>query len=172
MKEVTDLYGKMLIGTFSFIGPSFTLLIGFFYRAIEKSRIRHHAQIKNMNELLATEASEKGIKELRKLLNKNEKELNLLRPKRQLLRWAACLGLSITFLEFYYFQHSHFWKVDSMLIKILSVALSITFFIFCIFILWQLFCTIIKCKLEDERSLLDRSENTSFTLKADSTKKH
>jgi hypothetical protein len=159
MKETIDLYAKIVIATFSFIGPSFTLLIPLFYDAIQKSRSKHEAVLRNL-QLITTQnlanstnfADEisQGSKALKKLVERNKRELNLLNPKRQVRRLFSSLFISVLGVGFYYFQHSHFWLDYYWDLKIISIAVSGLSFVYCINVLWQLFCTIIRIKTEDE----------------------
>jgi hypothetical protein len=159
MKEVIDLYAKMVIGTFSFIGPSFSLLIPIFYSAIIKSRERHELKIKNLQKAIQANISESKnfaaqIKVSSHLFDKmvrdNERELNLLNPKRQVKRLFRSLLISILFIGLYYFQHSHFWPYDFIAIKVACLTFSVLSFAFCLRVLWQIFCTIIEIKSEEQ----------------------
>lgn len=172
MKEVIDLYTKILIGTFSFIGPFFTLLITLFYAALEKSKERHDAKLKNINETISRGDSnqKQNSKKLLALLNENQKEINLLTPKRQIRRWAISLVVSIIFIGFYNFQHSHFWNekiiICPIFYKIFALTLSMMGFCYCVWVLWQVFCTIIKSKEEEEKSKKEKLVKRSFGFKS------
>ena len=147
MKEFIDLYAKLVIGTFSFIGPSFTLFISLFYRASEKSKLKHIEQLR----ILASIADHN--KQIKKLISDNEREINLLDPKRQVIRLFGSLLASLFLICFYYFQKSHFWHWQYDGIRGWSLVISGLFFVYCLWVLWQVFCTIIKAKSEEEIEL-------------------
>ena len=84
MKEAIDLYAKIVVATFSFIGPSFTLLIALFVPAIQRSKKRHDARIDTLQEILAKNIIEgnnfatlvsDGKAQLDKLSSENNREL-------------------------------------------------------------------------------------------------
>ncbi len=169
MKEVIDLYSKLTIGIFSFIGPSFTLLIPLFYNAIEKSKDKHENMLANLQLVIKsnldsgskdfTKQIVSGKKEIDKLIRQNKIELNLLSPKRQVRRLFGSLFTTIFLIGFYYFQHSHFWKQDINFCSInyekfraITIILSFGSFIYCIRVLWQMFCTIIRIRSEEEQN--------------------
>jgi hypothetical protein len=159
MKEVIDLYAKLLIGTFSFIGPSFTLLISLFYTAFQQSQNRHRQRLNNLKLATTqnltgdnqpfTEQIEETNKELKKLIRQNHKELQLLNPRRQVRRLFISLFGSIILVGFYYFQNSHFWLHNNEKLRIGTIITSGLCFVYCIRVLWQIFCTIIVIKTEE-----------------------
>jgi|ERR1700748_11565 len=159
MKEAIDLYAKIVIAMFSFIGPSFTLLIALFVPAIERSKIRHKSRMSTLQEIISKNIVEgtnfeamvsTGKEQLDKLQKTNKKELTFLNPKIQVKRLSFGLVLSIIGIEFYYFEHSQFWHWASPWWKIGVLLISAGGFVYCIYVLWQLFCTIIRIKTEDE----------------------
>ena len=162
MKEVIDLYAKLLIGTFSFIGPSFTLLISLFYNAFQQSQNRHQQKIKNLQ--LATTQNLSGggsafqeqirqtNNEISKLIKQNQKEIQLLNPKRQVRRIFTSLFTSIALVGFYYYEDSQLLTLNHQKIRIFSLCLSNVCFVYCIRVLWQIFCTIITIKTEEKTS--------------------
>lgn len=144
MKELIDLYAKLVIGTFTFIGPSFTLLISLFSRQVDKSKVKHNERLRNLAKLDNPNA------ELQKQIKKNIRITNLLNPKRQVVRLFGSLLASLMGIFFYYFQHSHFWDYRSQQWRIGALLVSALLFLYCLFTLWQLFCIIITAKLEEE----------------------
>lgn len=144
MKELIDLYSKLVIGTFSFIGPSFTLFISLFYRASEKSTQKHLVQLRI---LVSIEDDNKKIKAL---ISNNEREIRLLDPKRQVIRLFGSLLVSLFLICFYYFQKSHFWHWNHNGLHGLTLGISGMFFLYCLLVLWQVFCIIIKSKSAEE----------------------
>ncbi len=155
MKELIDLFAKLVIGTFTFIGPSFTLFISLFSRQLYKANATYKSRLQNLVIL------DGNNKELEKLLNQNKKDTNLLNPKRQMQRLFIPLLLAIIGIGFYYFQHSHYWTYKKESVRIITIFLSITLFLYCLFVLWQVFCMIIKAKLEEE----EEKEQSKISLK-------
>lgn len=151
MTALIDLYAKMLIGTFSFIGPSFSLLIPLFYPAILKSKEKLRDSLPILIRL-AAEDQENHLSELQQKIRENKYETRLLNPKRQVIRIFFSLFLAIVFVLFYYFQKSDYWSDESILNKIfriITLAVSVFCFSYCLRVLWQIFCTIIRIKQEE-----------------------
>lgn len=154
-----DLYVKMLIGTFSFIGPSFSLLIPIYYQAILRSREKHFQVMGNLHKVfLDTRNNETSAKDqqqifksFQRLLHENTKELRLLNPKRQLRRLFFSLFFAIALMLFYYYQASVLSLVNDRLIGISTVTISVVSFCYCLMVLWQMFCTIITIKEDDNQ---------------------
>ena len=162
MKETIDLYAKLVIGTFSFIGPSFTLLIPLFYKAFAKAVKIHKSKLRN---LLLIENEGEDNDEISKMIARNRKELNLLNPKRQVRRIFIDLLSTLGFIAFYYFQASHFWDYKYEWMRAISIFASALFFAHCLFVLWQVFCTIISIKKEEEDSILAKQDESKGTIK-------
>lgn len=158
MKETIDLYAKLVIGTFSFIGPSFTLFIPMFYQAFEKSSENH----KNKLKVLISLSSQN--RDIKKLIRKNEREINFLKPRRQVRRLFIGLFASLILISFYYFQHSTFWPYKSQILRGVTVFTSGIFFVHCLRVLWQVFCTIITLKSEEEKDKARRKVKSKTTL--------
>jgi hypothetical protein len=159
MKEVLDLYSKLLIATFTFIGPSFTLLIPIFYAAFLRSKANHQEVLSILQAIhIETIRDDRlrgltnGYQRAQKLINQNRKEIRLLNPRRQVKRIFFTLVLAIVLMLFYYFQASEFWVWKIKSLKIVTLVLSIASFVSCVLILWQLFCTIIKIKQHEREN--------------------
>ena len=159
MKEAVDLYAKIVIAMFGFIGPFFTLLIALFVPAIERSKIRHRARLATLQEIIAKNIIDgkgfelyvsEGKRELDRLQSANKREITLLNPKLQVGRLALGLFFSIAGIALYYFEHSQFWQSEDPLWKVIALLASGIGFVYCVVVLWQLFCTIIRLKTEDE----------------------
>ena len=145
MKELVDLYAKLLIGTFSFIGPSFTLFIGLFYGQLERLLKEYDTQLKTFLKIAEVEPIKDAIKKIEKAKKTHS-------PTRQVKRVFIPLLLSIFFICFYYFQHSHFWTLKYEWIRISTISVSVTLFLYSILGLWQIFCIIIEAKKSEEES--------------------
>lgn len=153
MKELVDLYAKLIIGTFTFIGPSFTLLISLSYRELERAKARNRERLKELAELGEED-------QLFVLTKQNRKPRNLLNPKRQARRLFITLLIGILSIAFYYFQHSHFWP-DVQWLRILTLSFSAVAYPYCLIVLWQVFHIIIIAKAEEEKG----NEDKESTLK-------
>jgi VIT1/CCC1 family predicted Fe2+/Mn2+ transporter len=153
MEKVIDLYCKILIGTFSFIGQSFTILIGLFQPAIQRSRERLSAQTDNMSRLLLDKKSLSEMlntnMQLIALQSRNNKSLRLLSPQRQIIRLAFYLGGVLFFVAFYHFLHSACWRFDNIQWKIGAMVLSLILFILSLLVLWQR-----RYKTEREKTII------------------
>lgn len=66
MKELVDLYGKMIIGTFTFIGPSFTLLNSLFFRQLERNKEKSGERLTTLIKLVENN----NHKEIKRLVTK------------------------------------------------------------------------------------------------------
>lgn len=160
MKEIIDLYSKILIGAFSFIGPSFTLLIPIYYQGMLRSNERHIETVGNLymvfldmkNAQVPGNQQPLKIDEYRNLLRKYKKEMQLLNPRRQIRRLFAGLFLAITFVSFYHFFHWYFWTVNSLVLQGSMLCLSAVSFGYCLVVLWQIFCTLVNIKAGDHSS--------------------
>ena len=147
MKEFIDLYAKLVIGTFSFIGPSFTLFISLFYKASEQAKLKHEERLR----VLVTIANHN--KQIKALISNNEKEIKLLSPKRQVVRLFGSLLISLSLICFYYFQKSHFWYWKYEILRAGTLLISGAFFLYCLWVLWQVFCIIIEAKSEEQTEI-------------------
>jgi len=169
MNEVIDLYAKLLIGTFSFIGPSFSLLVPIFYPAFVSSRQRHTEMYNNLSKVYnmpggmdAFADAEKNDKKLKKMISENQKDIHLLNPRRQVKRLFTWLLSAIALVMFYYFQKSVFWPHQHQVIWITTLLLSIMNFTFSLFVLWQIFCIVIKIKQEEKGAFLVKLETIGY----------
>lgn len=168
MKEVIDLYAKMVIGIFAFIGPSFTLLIPLFYGPLQRAKVREERKKGVLSDLLqqaiqtgdgdGAESAKKAIKKYEQDKANTQKEINLLSPKRQVKRLFGGLGFALFFLGTLLYQYSEIWisnitwsSTYKFIFKLLSLGLSMVGFGYALYVLAQLFSTIIKSKEEDEQ---------------------
>jgi hypothetical protein len=159
VKELIDLYAKLLIGTFSFIGPSFTLLISIFSKAIQDSQERHRIIEENLVRELAQGAGpiqatehldymRQRLREYTTVRRRNRRELRLLNPSRQVRTLFTSLFSSIFLVGVYYFQKSHFVSSQSQMKNGILLALSLIGFFFSLKVLWQIFNTVINARGE------------------------
>jgi|GEM_PF-2252717 len=169
MNEVIDLYAKLLIGTFSFIGPSFSLLVPIFYPAFVGSRQRHTEMYKNLSKVYNTPGgmdafadAEKNDRKLKKMISENQKDIHLLNPRRQVKRLFTWLLSAIALVLFYYFQKSAFWPYQYQILRTGTLLLSIVNFGCSLFVLWQIFCIVIKIKQEEKEAFLIKLKTIGY----------
>ncbi|MEC4049574.1 hypothetical protein OX284_009055 [Flavobacterium sp. SUN046] len=158
MKEIIEIYSKIVVATFGFIGPSFTLLISIFIDAIEKARIKKEQQLETLQSLYDSLYKsrnntdiEKGMKKILKENAKQKtniiKETNLLNPKRQIKRVFIPLIMSLFFISLYYYARTSRCIIENIdALKIIAIILSLCFFAYCLFALWQILNMVIDAK--------------------------
>ena len=154
----------MIIAVLGFVAPAITLLIGIFTDGIDKHRKRNVEKVKHLDNLMLQ--SHKKIKgqnkdsrntvletfkkhNLQKL--KAQRDINLLSPKRQVIRIFGSLILSVFMILVYYILRLPNFKSDLWLFKSLSLGCSLFLFGYSVFCLWQIFCIIIDLKAIDSR---------------------
>lgn len=169
MNEVIDLYAKLLIGTFSVIGPSFSLLVPIFYPAFVQSRQCHMEIYDNLSRVFnrfdraGTFADmEKSGRRIKKLLEENQKDIRLLNPKRQGKRLFTSLLSAIVLVIFYYFQRSDFWPYQYQIVRVCTLLLSTVNFGFSLLVLWQIFCMVVKIKQEEKEAFLIKLKSIGY----------
>jgi type VI protein secretion system component VasK len=104
-------------------------------------------------------------KALLKQLSENRKFINLLKPKRQVIRLFGVLLLALILIGFYYFQHSHFWPYKYEWIRITTILASVALYSYSVLVLWQVFCIIISAKLKEEEENKQKGTTTLQTEK-------
>lgn len=151
MKELIDLYVKLLIGTFTFIGPSFTLLISLSYKQLGRSKKKYEDRWKILINLQSLGLQEQ-FKAFIDLYSESKRDTRLLNPKRQIRRLFGSLLAALTLVGFYYFQHTHFWTAEILWINIVTLGLSSFFYVYSLYVLWQIFGVILIAKKGEEES--------------------
>lgn len=156
MKDVIEVYIKIVIATFGFIAPSFTLLISIFIEGIEKKRIKHEEELKQLEALIQGKIQAAGnletamkdnLKQLQNKKKESTKELNLLNPRRQVKRLFIPLLCALFFIGLYHIERSkYFPECNTFVIKLFTLIPSGIFFSYAFYVLWQLFCLIIETK--------------------------
>lgn len=163
MNDIVELYAKLLIGIFSFIGPSFTLLIPISYPAMLRSREKHLNTLSRLAEIFITEKTEANLNEMKiqfkniqKSIKAHEKEIRLINPKRQLRKIFFSLLLSLFLVVVYYFQRTAYWPFRLHTISVTSLLISVCFFYYGLISLWRMFCKIVEIKREELDSSLSK----------------
>lgn len=158
MKEVIEIYSKIVVATFGFIGPSFTLLISIFIEAIEKARAKNEKRLTTMEDLYDELYKNKEGKdidsEMADILAKNadskkqiDKEQNLLNPRRQIKRVFIPLISSLFFIACYHFMRTQYCGLnDPFWYKLFFISISGTLFSYCLYVLWQILNMVIDAK--------------------------
>ena len=154
----------MIIAVLGFVAPAITLLIGIFTEGIDKHRKRNVEKVRHLDNLMSqshkkikgqTQDSRNTVLESFKKHNvqklKAQRDINLLSPKRQVIRIFGSLILSILMLLVYYILRLPHFNTDMFLYKSISVVFSLFFFEYSIFSLWQIFCMIIDLKAIDSK---------------------
>lgn len=161
MKEVIDIYAKILIATFSFIAPSMTFFLGIFAKGTARLKRENEEKIK-VFELLILHPSEgtntsdqikekeKNIKLYKKANRAAKTDINLVNPKRQSIRIFSLLLLSGVSLACYFLLRSPYFNIYELFqYKLLVLLLSACFFIRAIFAIGQVFFLMIRIKQKE-----------------------
>ena len=113
MHEFIDTYVKILIALISFVAPMMVLLLSIFSEAIVNVKDKYETEQKNIRNVIANQVSKrddytddiekfisKSLRKLRWSKLKNNYRLNLLKPKRQVIKIFSGLALSIGLIMF------------------------------------------------------------------------
>lgn len=167
MKEIVDLYSRIVIGVFGFVAPAITLLIGVFADGIDLHRKKKVDKVKHLDDMM--QDSHNKIKEHSKNKDTNllqilrrhgkqkdtlKREINLLSPKRQVIRVFGSLILSLTMIAVYEVLVIYNFNSSFFTLKALVLASSLSLFTYSLFCLWQIFCIIIDLKHIDSAEAL------------------
>lgn len=169
MKEIVELYTRLVIATFGFIGPSFSLLMLLFYSAIENAQSRSKVQTRMVQYLIDDNYDDKKMSELGTLLKRLKKEVRQLRPEYQILRLMTGLFTAIFFIGLYYFLRAEIFLTDGRCLKEGALFFSCIGFLFSLKVLWELFCIIIKAKEEGQKIKREKQDesNADFLMAYD-----
>ena len=171
MKDIVDLYSRIVIGILGFVAPAITLLIGVFADGIDLHRKKNVAKAKHLDSLM--EENHKKIKGESKgkashLVETNRKhgiqkarvqrDINLLSPKRQVIRVFGSLIFSLSLVMVYDFIALYFKNTTILISQIIILSISLLVFIYSLFCLWQIFSLIIDLKHIDSAQALGKEE--------------
>lgn len=156
MKDIVEIYIRMIMAVFGFVAPSFTLLLSIFFEGIEASRKKHKEQIQRMDKLIKESIQDKSgtglakaVKESNYQYEKQRKEtqaeLNLLNPRRQIRRIFIPLMGALICVGGYHLERMPQIKTPEW-VKAFSLAASLLLFLYVLIVLWQLFSVIIQIK--------------------------
>ena len=157
----------MIIAVLGFVAPAITLLIGVFADGIDKHRKRNVEQVKHLDNLMSQshkQIEEQSVSKTHTFLeslrkhsiqkSKAQRNINLLSPKRQVIRVFGSLILSIILILVYYILRLPNVKIDMRLYQSISLGCSFFFFGYSIFCLWQIFSIIIDLKAIDSNEYI------------------
>ena len=98
------------------------------------------AKVKNMERIQTLASIDGKNSALKKQIIRSETDTNLLNPKRQVIRLFGTLLVSLGLIGFYYYQKSSCspWPHDRA-IHGTTLAAAFTLYLYCIFVLWQIF---------------------------------
>ena len=159
LRDIIDLYSRIVIGILGFVAPAITLLIGVFADGIDLHRKRKVDKVKHLNDMMEDSHNKiKGhskekvshlIQSLRvhgKQKSTLQREINLLSPKRQVIRVFGSLILCLTMIAVYDILGILGFPSSSISLKALALAISLILFSYSLICLWQIFCIIIDIK--------------------------
>lgn len=154
----------MIIAVLGFVAPAITLLIGIFTDGIDKHRKRNVDKVRHLDDLMSQshkkiiaqnkDSSDSVLETFKKhhvQKMKAQRNINLLSPKRQVVRIFGSLILSIMMILVYTVFRLPNFHSDMFLYKLISIIFSVIFFGYSVFCLWQIFCIIIDLKAIDSR---------------------
>ena len=169
MKEIVDLYSRIVIGVFGFVAPAITLLIGVFANGIDSHRKKKVDKVKHLDDMMQDSHNKiqghpkNNDLTLLQLLRKHGKqkntlkrEINLLSPKRQVIRVFGSLILSLTLIAVYDVLVIYNFNNGIFTLKGVVLATSLSLFTYSLFCLWQIFCIIIDLKHIDSAEALGK----------------
>ena len=169
MRDIVDLYARIVIGILGFVAPAITLLIGVFADGIDVHRKKNVAKARQLDNLM--EESHKQIKgqskekvsHLFEAIKKHgrqkakvQRDINLLSPKRQVVRVFGSLIFSLGMVLVYDFIVYYHPSSDITIPEIVVLNVSILSFIYSLICLWQIFSLIIDIKHIDSAQALSK----------------
>ena len=169
LRDIIDLYSRIVIGILGFVAPAITLLIGVFADGIDLHRKRKVDKVKHLNDMMEDSHNKiKGhskekvshlIQSLRvhgKQKSTLQREINLLSPKRQVIRVFGSLILCLTMIAVYDILGILGFPSSFISLRALALAISLILFSYSLICLWQIFCIIIDIKHIDSAEALGK----------------
>ncbi len=175
MKDIIDLYSRVIIGILGFVAPAITLLIGVFADGIDIHRKKKVDKVRHLTDLM--QDSHKKIKgqtkanaiHLRQSIRRHDeqkstlqKEINLLSPKRQVIRVFGSLIMSLLFIVGYDVLVIYNFPSGFLTLKSAALVASVLLFTYSLFCLWQIFCIIIDLKHIDLADALGKHKKEAI----------
>jgi len=169
LKDLVDLYSRIVIGVLGFVAPAITLLIGVFADGIDLHRKRKVDKVKHLNDMMQDSHNKiigkpKGsvlhlLQTLRlhgKQKSTLQREINLLSPKRQVIRVFGSLILCLSLIAVYDILKIYKFPNGILSLKSLALGISLSVFTYSLFCLWQIFSIIIDIKHIDSAEALGK----------------
>ena len=169
LRDIIDLYSRVIIGVLGFVAPAITLLIGVFADGIDLHRKKKVDKVKHLNFIMQDShnkikgQSREKTSHLRQSIRKNDeqkstlqKEINLLSPKRQVIRVFGSLTLSLILILVYDLLVMYNFSNGIFTFKAAVLATSVMVFSYSLFCLWQIFCIIIDLNHIDSAEALGK----------------
>jgi hypothetical protein len=175
LKEIIDLYSRVIIGILGFVAPAITLLIGVFADGIDFHRKKKVDKVRHLMDLMQDSHDKiKGqpkekANHLRQSIKRHDeqkstlqKEINLLSPKRQVIRVFGSLILSLLFIVVYDILVIYHFPNGFLTIKSGVLLISLLSFTYSLYCLWQIFCIIIDLKHIDLAETLGKHKKEAI----------
>ena len=166
MDGFLDIYSRLVIAILSFTAPLITYLLSVFGVAIENTKAKAKEKEKVTAELLLSQMkklnSGEGVSEFIEVSNagllkekkSNRKKMNLLNPKRQILRIFIPLVLCVLSLMFQKLIKDPRMGIYSHKLSVTLILASLLFFTFSLIVLRQVAWAAIEAKMEVDRASL------------------
>lgn len=143
MEAAIDIYAKLIIAFISFTAPVIVFLLSIFSDGISIAKKKSNEKEVQFGKLISGMESikisevEKNIKELKKEEKKNTRTLNLLNPKKQIIRIFLMLSISLISLAAHLFIKDHSLQLYNQGLSISLICLSLVAFVIAImFLKW------------------------------------
>ena len=172
MRDIIDLYSRIVIGILGFVAPAITLLIGVFADGIDLHRKKKVDKVRHLDDMMQNghnkikgqtkDKSSHLIQTIRKHGKQKstlQREINLLSPKRQVIRVFGSLILSLVLVALYDILVVYNFPCGFFTLKAFALATSLSLFIYSLFCLWQIFCIIIDLKHIDSAEAFGKRKN-------------
>lgn len=158
MHEFIDTYVKILVALISFVAPIMVLLLSIFSEAIVIVKNKYQEEQINIKSVIMDQAGrkddyaefgqiiKKSLRKLRWCKVWNEYRLNLLKPKRQIIRIFSALSISIGLIMFDMIVKDKYFKMYNHNLSVWLIVLSFSTFIIAVIFFMQLGWAIINAK--------------------------
>lgn len=171
MKEVIEIYTKLIVAIISFIAPLIIHLLSMFSEAVFNIKRLADNELKQLNELTQKQIQNPGngnsMQDIIQKSNSQYKErehklkqrLDVLDPKKQIKKIFPTLFFSLVFIGLYYLANSQIWhKEYNDQICWLLILLSVIFACLGISFLKKVAWTVIEIKEEIAQELNKNKE--------------
>lgn len=157
------------------MAPAITLLIGVFADGIDLHRKKKVDKVRHLNFMMQDShnkikgQSREKTSHLRQSIRKNDeqkstlqKEINLLSPKRQVIRVFGSLTLSLALIVVYDLFVIYHFSNGFLSLKTAILTTSVISFSYSLFCLWQIFCIIIDLKHIDSAEAFGKQKKVEI----------